>query len=85
MTKLEVVDLVLKELRKAEEKFPGFPTDPVHAAAIVAEEAGELVQAALDHSYMREGSPMMKEASHVAAMGIRFLLSLRDMERRPSN
>ena len=74
---------IFEELQKAEDKFPGFPVDPVHAAAILAEEAGELVQAALDYYYGREPNKvrMGKEAALVGAMAIRFLLNIDHYER----
>ncbi len=49
----KAIELVFAELRYAERKFPGWPEDPVHAAAILAEEAGELVKAALDRVVYR--------------------------------
>ncbi len=77
----QVIDLIFGELRKAEEKFPGWPTDPVHGAAIVGEEAGELTQAALDFYYGRERyrDKMQKEAAQVGAMAIRFLIGIREV------
>tara|TARA_Y100000034_G_C6844347_1_gene382329 strand:- start:507 stop:806 length:300 start_codon:yes stop_codon:yes gene_type:complete len=74
----KVIDLVFSELKKAEAKHPSWPEDFIHGAAIVAEEAGELVQASLDHVY-EEGDrleEMRTEAAQVAAMGIRFLTNL---------
>lgn len=80
MTNHQVLDLVMQELRRAEEKHPGWPDDPIHGAAIVGEEAGELIQAALDHIYDgKRPWSMAVEAAQVAAMGIRFLLNL-DLE-----
>jgi len=73
----EAVKLALAELKKAEEKHPNWPSDPIHAAAIVAEEAGELVQASLDTTYSGGSQDRMRaEASQVAAMGLRFLANL---------
>ena len=71
-------DLIFAELKKAEDKFPGWPDDPVHGAAILAEEAGELVKASLDFYYGRydEIDLMEKEAAQVGAMAIRFLCGL---------
>jgi NTP pyrophosphatase (non-canonical NTP hydrolase) len=81
MTKYEAIELMISELRKAEEKFPGWPVDPVHGAAIVAEEAGELTQAALDLYYGRgDREKMRKEAAQTAAMGLRFLFNEAIME-----
>jgi NTP pyrophosphatase (non-canonical NTP hydrolase) len=74
----QAIDLMFAELRKAEAKFPGWPEDPVHGAAIVAEEAGELVKAALDFYYGRSKwiRQMEKEAAQTAAMALRFLSDL---------
>jgi hypothetical protein len=72
-----VITLLFNELRKAEEKFPGWPEDIVHGAAIMVEEAGETIQAALDCFYGRGGKEkVIKEAAHTGAMVIRLLLSL---------
>jgi len=62
------------ELVKARRKFDWWPDDPVDAAAIVAEEAGELIRAALQVKF--EGGSLKdtkKEAVQTAAMAIRFL------------
>ena len=71
--------VVADELEQAERVFPSWPVDPIHAAAIVAEEAGELVQAALQFRY-QDGSKeaMRREAIHTIAMGIRFLVELEE-------
>lgn len=71
-------------IRSAEAKFPWWPDDPVHAAAIVVEEAGELQQAALQFVY--EGGSvenLEKEALHTAAMANRFLQHLDFYQRLP--
>ena len=74
-----ILSLIFEELRKAEMKWAGWPDDMIHAAAIVAEEAGELCQAALDSVYSRGSIDNMRiEAAQVAAMGIRFLINLED-------
>ena len=39
--------MVNKEMERAKTKFPWWPEDQIHAAAIVAKEAGELLQTAL--------------------------------------
>jgi NTP pyrophosphatase (non-canonical NTP hydrolase) len=73
------------ELDNAESKFPKFPIDPVHAAAILQEEAGELIQAALQFTY--EGGSydaVRKEAIQVGAMALRFLVNMVWMNSRPS-
>jgi hypothetical protein len=73
------------EFEAAERNSPTFPTDPIHAAAKLQEEAGELVQAALKFTY-EKGSleAMQKEVVQTGAMALRFLLNLPSMESRPS-
>jgi len=81
-SRLRVIDLIFTELAKAENKFPGWPEDPVHGAAILAEEAGELMKAALDFYYGRhEGIDQMeKEGAQAGAMAIRFLIGLAEVK-----
>lgn len=66
------------ELEKAKAKFPTWPTDPFHAAAIVGEELGELNQALRQFVYEDRSSleAVRKEAVQVAAMALRFLASV---------
>lgn len=80
MTPEKALDMILMELREAEKKFPYWPGDVVHAAAIVAEESGELTQAALDRYYERHDSDnrMIKEAAQTGAMAIRFLIMMEE-------
>jgi hypothetical protein len=70
---------VLLELDKAERNHPSWPIDYIHKAAIVQEEVGELVRSANQFEY-ENGSitDMQKEATQTAAMGIRFLLNLKN-------
>jgi len=74
-----VLDAIFLELSRAENLHPFWPTDKVHAAAIVTEEAGELLQAAnsyeetADKDYLNN---MRKEAVQVGAMALRFLLNM---------
>jgi NTP pyrophosphatase (non-canonical NTP hydrolase) len=69
-----IISEVCEEILRAEKKFPGWPVDPVHGAAIVAEEAGEALQAALDYYYGRaDERALRKELLHTAAMAMRFL------------
>ena len=76
MTKAEAIALVVAEIERAESKFPGWPSDPVHAAAVVCEESGELMQAALNHTYhWGNDEHMLTEAVQVAAMAIRFIVA----------
>ena len=77
--------LITDELLRAEKKFPAFPTDAVHAAAIIAEESGELIQAALQYTYEDgEKSHLREEAVQTGAMALRFLLHLEDLRSRTS-
>jgi len=77
MTIDEVFAAIAAEVIAAEKKFPRWPDDEVHSAAIVCEEAGELIQAALDFYYCRclSGERMRREAIQTGAMAVRFLLA----------
>lgn len=71
------IESIFYALRKAETKFPGWPDDVVHGAAIMAEEAGESVKAALDLYYGRgDIANLKKEVAQTGAMAIRFLIYL---------
>jgi len=87
MTRENAIELLLAELNRAERLHPQWPADEVHAAAVVAEEAGELVQAALNHHYWKPGMPdcyfndpakMRTEAIHTGAMALRFLINMEE-------
>lgn len=70
----EALNLVLKELDRAKAKWPGWPRDPFHAAAVVATEAGELLQAAEKHTYCwGPNTAMLEEAIQTASTAIRFI------------
>jgi len=73
-----IIKIILDELKNAEEEFPWWPADPVHAASIASEEAGELTKAVNDFYWGREKNKLgiEKEAVHAAAMYIRFLINL---------
>lgn len=74
--------LILEELKKAKTKWPKWVDDPVHAAGILAEESGELMQAALDFCYSGgDFAKMVFEAAQVGAMAIRFLEGVQRYER----
>lgn len=73
----QMVCLTLMELDRAEKKHPSWPDDLIHRAAIVSEEAGELLRASLQNNY--EGDrliAMRKEAEQTGAMALRFLVKL---------
>lgn len=69
-----ILTAIMAELERAKAKFPKWPSDPIHAAAIVGEESGELIRAAVIHVY-ENGSEAecWKEAVQTAATAIRFL------------
>jgi len=72
---------VEEELAKAKNLFPRWQPDPVHGAAIVAEEAGEACQAALNYYYDRGGAHQLKtELIHTVAMAMRFLMNFEASE-----
>ena len=78
MTEQQAIELILNELKRAEAKFPDWPDDIIHAAAIVAEEAGELTRASLNVDYSGENpNELQLEAIQVGAMAIRFLKNLK--------
>jgi NTP pyrophosphatase (non-canonical NTP hydrolase) len=67
---------VAMELKAAQTKHAGWTKDFIHAAAVVTEECGELVQAAVQFQYEKgRYYNMHKEAVQTAAMCIRFLIN----------
>lgn len=78
---------VLAEVRRASEKFPTWPTDPLHAVAVLGEEFGELTKAVLQAVYeFRPGAlvEVRKEAIQTGAMALRFIASLERYEYQKS-
>lgn len=70
---------VLDEIERAIAKFPTWPTDPLHALAVLGEEFGELTKAVLQSVYEPHKSTpadVRAEAIQTAAMALRFLHSL---------
>lgn len=77
MTKDKAIEMILTELRLAEEKHPCWPDDIVHAAAILAEETGEVVKDALDVHYVGKSIENLKiELAQVGAMAVRMLINI---------
>lgn len=77
----EVIFAVYNELEKALAKFPTWPTDPLHALAVLGEEFGELTKDVLQMSYepgKTTAENVRKEALQTAAMALRFVVSLDD-------
>jgi len=82
MNREQVIEMVFAELKRAEEIHTSWPDDPIHCAAIVAEEAGELIQASIDYHYKtNKGVHLQRiitETIQTTAMGFRLLFALAD-------
>lgn len=80
-TVFPIVDAILIELDRAREMHI-FPSDVIHRASIVAEEAGEALQAA--NSLYHSGKGSLEDVRHeliqTGAMAIRALINLDSME-----
>jgi len=73
----QILCLVIAELDRAAKIHPGWPTDIVKAAAILAEEAGETLQAANTYDELKSGkNNIITEAVQTAAMAIRLLQNI---------
>jgi len=73
----KAIELIIAELRKAEEKHPGWPEDPIHAVGIIIEEVGEAMREAVDvtfHGKARED--LIRELAQAGAMALRALMHL---------
>jgi NTP pyrophosphatase (non-canonical NTP hydrolase) len=77
---MSVEQLVQAELAHAVAKFPTWPTDPLHALAVLGEEFGELTKAMLQHTYEPHkgvtAEDIRDEAIQTAAMALRLAMSL---------
>jgi hypothetical protein len=76
-----IINSMVQELNRAEKIHPNYPEDKIHGAAILGEEAGELLQAAIDYEYRNINhvdyiKRMKEEAIQTGAMAIRFLMNL---------
>ena len=70
---------VFAEIEKAVRKFPTWPTDPLHALAVLGEEFGELTKSTLQLTYEPHKTNIEEfrtEAIQTAAMALRFYKSL---------
>lgn len=87
----ELLSEVLAELDRATAKFPTWPTDPLHALAVLGEEFGELTKAMLQFTYEPHKkvtrADIRSEAIQTAAMALRLAasLSLYDYARAPQH
>jgi NTP pyrophosphatase (non-canonical NTP hydrolase) len=76
---LKVVEEVGREVARATSKFPSWPSDPLHALAVLGEEYGELTKAMLQLTYEPDktsAGEVRKEAIQTAAMALRLAMSL---------
>ncbi|NNV54558.1 hypothetical protein [Limnovirga soli] len=65
---------MLQEYQSACDKHPEWPANFIEGAAIVCEESGELIRAALQEKYEKgRYYDMHKEAIQTGAMALRFL------------
>lgn len=77
---------IAAEIDRATTKFPTWHTDPIHAANVVMEEAGELCKEVHQLTYepcKSSGESVRNEAIQTAAMAIRFLVSFDRYEFMP--
>ena len=84
---VKVLSEITEELSSAVVKFPKYPTDPLHALAILGEEYGELNKAVLQNTYEPHKTNLEEvkmEAIQTAAMAIRFILSLEEFNYKQS-
>ena len=64
---------IYKELKRAEKLHPEWTGDQVHQVAVMVEEAGEALQAALNYTDHHQPFKLMyKEVIHTAAMCFRW-------------
>jgi NTP pyrophosphatase (non-canonical NTP hydrolase) len=78
-----IIEEVMAELRRATVKYPTWPSDPLHALAVLGEEFGELTKAMLQMTYEPEKATVeevREEAIQTAAMAIRLAISLDQYE-----
>lgn len=76
MTDANVFNAVGEELLRARSRYPWWPDDAIHAAAIASEESGEVVKA-VNNWHWRQGDDTLDdiraEAIQAIAMWVRFL------------
>lgn len=73
--------MIASEIKRAEILHPSWPKDYVYGAAIISEESGELIRAAINYTYgERDYNSMKEEAHQVINTAIRFLIKLDNYE-----
>lgn len=80
------IDESAAEVERAMLKFPTWPTDPLHALAVLGEEFGELTKAMLQLTYephKTSAAEVRSEAIQTAAMALRLVASLSVYQYRP--
>lgn len=76
---MNVIEQITAEVRRATAKYPTWPTDPLHALAVLGEEYGELNKAMLQLTYEPQKTSLEEvrtEAIQTAAMAMRLAMSL---------
>lgn len=80
---LQAIEAILREYERATKIHPDWPTDLVHAAAILSEEAGEVIKAvnnAVTGKKDGKDSDYTTEAIQCGAMCLRFLANLQNYD-----
>ena len=79
MSTMKILDDIFREVQRAKQQHPKWPTDVIHAAGAITEEAGEVQKAANESVYEpHRGSreTLREDALHTAAVCFRFIESL---------
>lgn len=82
----QIFNEIFEEIKRASGIFPEWPTDPLHAIAIVGEEFGELTKDMLQMTYephKTDHSKIRTEAIQTASSIIRLIASLNRYEYAP--
>jgi hypothetical protein len=83
--KEKIINRVVIELKKSEMLNPTFPSDPIHAAALVNEKAARLLDAAVKNTYVdQEPQDLLVAAIQAGAALLRFVENIHLYQIRPS-
>lgn len=80
------IETIVAEVQRAMRKFPTWPTDPLHALAVLGEEFGELTKEIVQSVYEPHKSSsqaVRQEAIQTAAMALRLVMSLDKYDYAP--